>query len=106
MKPATSKNTILNQICNLIPRNLVPQLARKHGVDKKARGFSPWSHVVVCYMLQEGFEQMRQSIENVYDLTGKRSDFKSLLHQQGHGFPGEQRDVAYTFINTILNASS
>ncbi|HPH72714.1 MAG TPA: TraB/GumN family protein, partial [Paludibacteraceae bacterium] len=38
--------TILKQICNQIPRNLVPTLARKHGVDKKARDFSPWSHVV------------------------------------------------------------
>jgi hypothetical protein len=46
MKPAASKNTVLNQICNLISRNLVPKLARKHGVDKKARYFTPWSHVV------------------------------------------------------------
>ena len=52
MKPAASKNTILNQICNLIPRNLVPRLARKHGVDKKARGFSPWSHVVAMLHAQ------------------------------------------------------
>ncbi len=46
MNPAKSKNIVLNQICNQIPRNLVPRLARKHGVDKKARGFTPWSHVV------------------------------------------------------------
>ena len=52
MKPAASKNTILNQICNLIPRNLVPRLARKHGVDKKARDFTPWSHVVAMLHAQ------------------------------------------------------
>ena len=52
MKPATSKNTVLNQICNLIPRNLVPKLARKHGVDKKARYFTPWSHVVAMLHAQ------------------------------------------------------
>ncbi len=46
MNPTKSKHTVLKQICKLIPRNLVSKLARKHGVDKKARSFSPWSHVV------------------------------------------------------------
>lgn len=52
MQPAASKNTVLNQICNLIPRNLVPKLARKYGVDKKARDFTPWSHVVAMLHAQ------------------------------------------------------
>lgn len=38
--------TALYQICKLIPRNVVSKLARKHGVDKKSRTFTPWSHVV------------------------------------------------------------
>ena len=46
MKPAKAKYTMLYQICNLIPQGLVPRLARKHGVDKKSRSFSAWSHVV------------------------------------------------------------
>ena len=37
---------MLRQICNLIPSYLVPRLARETGVDKKARTFSPWSHLV------------------------------------------------------------
>ena len=46
-KPAKrSDYTVLNQICNLIPPLLVPNLARQHGADKKSRTFSPWSHVV------------------------------------------------------------
>ena len=46
-KPAKrSDYTVLNQICNLIPPLMVPNLAREHGVDKKSRTFSPWSHVV------------------------------------------------------------
>ena len=46
-KPAKkSPYTVLNQICNLIPPLMVPNLARAHGVDKKSRTFSPWSHVV------------------------------------------------------------
>jgi len=30
----------------LIPQGLVRKLAKKHGVDRKARTFTPWSHVV------------------------------------------------------------
>ena len=46
-KPAKkSPYTVLNQICNLIPPLLVPNLARQFGVDKKSRTFSPWSHVM------------------------------------------------------------
>ncbi len=52
MKPAKAKYTTLQQICNLIPRNLVAKLAKKHGVDKQARSFSPWSHVVAMLHAQ------------------------------------------------------
>jgi hypothetical protein len=44
--PTRSTFSVLRQICNLIPSFLVPKLAREHGVDKKARKFTPWSHVV------------------------------------------------------------
>jgi len=64
MKPTASKHTILNQICNLIPRNLVPRLASKHGVDKKARSFSPWSHVVA--MLHAQLAQHSEAKGNIY----------------------------------------
>ena len=46
MKPAASKYSVLQQICNHIPRNLVPRLARKYGIDKQSRSFTSWSHVV------------------------------------------------------------
>ena len=46
MKPPLSNVTVLKQIVDLIPRNLVPKLAKKHGVDKRSRSFKPWSHVV------------------------------------------------------------
>ena len=38
--------TALYQVCKLIPNNLVPKLARKHGVNKKSRPFTSWIHVV------------------------------------------------------------
>jgi len=47
MKPAKHEYTILKQICSHIPAHLVPKLARAFGADKKARSFSPWSHIVV-----------------------------------------------------------
>lgn len=44
--PSRSQFAVLRQICNLIPSHLVPKLARESGVDKKARTFSPWSHLI------------------------------------------------------------
>ncbi len=44
--PAKCKVCVLRQLCNFIPGHLVAKLARQFGVDKKARSFSPWSHVV------------------------------------------------------------
>src|SRR5580704_1026385 len=44
--PAVSKLNLLRQICNFIPVFLVARLARETKVDKKARTFTPWSHVV------------------------------------------------------------
>ena len=46
MKPAKHKFTLLKQVIEIIPAYLVPKLARSHGVDKRSRTFSPWSHVV------------------------------------------------------------
>ena len=55
-KPSRGQFAVLRQICNLIPSCLVPKplghelgaewLARETGVDKKARTFSPWSHLL------------------------------------------------------------
>src|SRR6058998_4426378 len=48
--PTTSKLTVLRQLCNYIPTHLVPKLARQTGVDKQARTFDEWSHIVtLCY---------------------------------------------------------
>ncbi len=51
-KPTRCKYAILKQICELIPAYLVPKLAREHGVDKKSRTFSPWSHVLALLYTQ------------------------------------------------------
>ncbi len=45
-KPTRTNLSVLAQLCNLIPGFLTSKLAREFGVDKKARTFSPWSHLV------------------------------------------------------------
>ncbi|MEI8352282.1 MAG: IS4 family transposase [bacterium] len=44
--PAGFSYTILKQVCNLIPPHVVNRLAKVHGVDRRSRDFTPWSHVV------------------------------------------------------------
>lgn len=43
---------MLRQLVELIPAYLAPKLARVHGVDRQARTFSPWSHVVALLYAQ------------------------------------------------------
>ncbi len=50
--PTRSKLSVFRQLCNLIPTQLVAQLARATGVEQKARSFSPWSHVVSLLFAQ------------------------------------------------------
>jgi hypothetical protein len=50
INPTRSQFNILQQVCKLIPGQLVPKLARECKVD--SRGFSPWSHVVALMHAQ------------------------------------------------------
>jgi len=51
-KPTRINLSVLGQLCKLIPPYLVSKVARTHGVDKKARTFSPWSHLVALLYAQ------------------------------------------------------
>ncbi len=51
-KPTKTTLSVLAQLCNLIPSFLVPKIARQCEVDKKARTFSPWSHLVALLYAQ------------------------------------------------------
>ena len=44
--------SVFRQICNLIPAFLVSRLARETGVEKQARTFGPWSHLVALLYAQ------------------------------------------------------
>ena len=46
------KFDVLRQVCNLLPTFLVSRIAKETGVDKKARSFSSWSHVVAMLYAQ------------------------------------------------------
>src|SRR2546425_4229617 len=74
--PTISKLNLLRQICNLIPEFLVSKLARQTGVDKKARSFTPWSHVVSLL-----YAQLTHSIglNDVCDALGLHSGPLSSL---------------------------
>jgi hypothetical protein len=51
-KPANFKLSVFAQLCKLIPGHAVTKLAAEHGVEKKARTFTPWSHVVTLLFAQ------------------------------------------------------
>ena len=50
--PNSRNATVLRQLVELIPSHLVAKLARTHGVEARARTFSPWSHVVALLYAQ------------------------------------------------------
>ena len=51
-QPSRGYPPVLRQLVELIPAYLAPKLARIHGVDRQARTFSPWSHVVALLYAQ------------------------------------------------------
>ena len=51
-KPAKAKLPVLAELCKLIPGHLVAKLARAHGIDKQARTFTAWSHIVSLLFAQ------------------------------------------------------
>ena len=52
MKSSKRKVTVLKQICKLIPGHLVEKLAKRHGVNKQSRTYSPWAHIVSLFYTQ------------------------------------------------------
>src|ERR1051325_7370638 len=46
INPTRSKFSILRQVCNFIPPDLVSKIGRTTGAEDKSRTFTPWSHVV------------------------------------------------------------
>src|ERR1017187_4797625 len=52
MNPSQHSLPVLAQLFKLIPRNLIPKLAKEHGVSKRSRSFTPTSHVLALMHAQ------------------------------------------------------
>lgn len=52
LRPGRGQQTVLRQICELIPTHLVAKLSRACGADRHERTFSCWSHVVTMLYAQ------------------------------------------------------
>ena len=50
--PARHKLSVLHQLSKLIPADIVRRAAKDSGVDKQARAFTPWSHLLTMLYAQ------------------------------------------------------
>jgi hypothetical protein len=97
MTPTKSKYSILAQVCKLIPRNLVVALAIKHGVHKKARSFSPWSHVVSLV-----FAQVSHAL-SLNDVADTMSAHRGVLSTIRNATPPSRNNLSHA--NKVRNAA-
>jgi hypothetical protein len=47
-------------------------------------------------------ENMAENIRSIYSLFGKKENFKTILHLEGHSFIQAHRDAAYKFLEAKL----
>lgn len=97
MKKSKQTLTVLYQICKLIPPNMIPKLARQHGVDKKSRSNTPWSHVVSMI-----YTQLARcvSLNDVCDSLKIHSGYLATIR---HAAPLSRNGLAYA--NKVRDAS-
>jgi hypothetical protein len=78
MNPSKHSLTVLSQLFKLIPRNLIPKLAKEYGVSKKSRSFTPTSHVLALM-----FGQLSHSISlnDICDCLGNHRGALSSMRE-------------------------
>jgi hypothetical protein len=113
-KPTKTNLSVLEQICKLIPGHLVAKLAREHGVDKKARTFSPWSHVVTLLFAHLAHAS---SLNDVCDAikthetwfarirNAKKPTKNTLSHANRNRDPAMAEALFWTLIEQFKNVS-
>ena len=89
MKPAKKQFSILKQVCELIPRNIVSKLAKEYGVDKHSRTFTPWSHVVSMI-----FAQLSHAL-SLNDIADALSNHKSVLTEMRRAVPPSRNGLSH-----------
>jgi hypothetical protein len=96
MKSAKRQFSALKQVFELIPRNLVPKLAKEYGVKQKSRAFSPWSHVVSLI-----FAQLSHAL-SLNDIADTLKNHTSELSGMRHAVPPSRNGLSYD--NKIRNS--
>jgi CubicO group peptidase (beta-lactamase class C family) len=81
---------VLRQLVELIPAYLVPKLARKFGVDKRARTFSAFSHVVALI-----YAQLNHALAWVLSRVSGKS-IAELFQDRFWGKLGMEHDAFFT----------
>jgi hypothetical protein len=92
-----SKFTILRQVCKLIPRTLVSKLSEKHDVNKRARSFTPWSHVVSLV-----YAQLAHSL-SLNDVADSLSVHQRALSEIGSAVPPSRNALSQA--NRVRNSN-
>lgn len=96
MKLTRHNYSVLKQICNLIPRNLVSKLAKEHGVTKQSRAFSPWSHVVTML-----YSQLAHSL-SLNDISDSLSNHEGVVCTIRGAKPPSRNGLSHA--NRVRNA--
>ena len=107
-KPTRTNLSVLAQLCNLIPAFLVSRIARQCGVDKKARTFSPWSHLVALLFAQfthalslnDVCDALRNHAGKLLRIRGAVAPSKNAF---SHANRGRDGDMAQRLLWEILN---
>lgn len=96
MKLTRHNYSVLKQICNLIPRNLVSNLAKEHGVNKQSRSFTPWSHVVTML-----YSQLAHSL-SLNDISDSLGNHEGLVCTIRGAKPPSRNGLSHA--NRVRNA--
>jgi hypothetical protein len=107
-KPSRTNLSVLAQLCNLIPAFLVSKIARQCGVDKKARTFSPWSHLVALLFAQFTHAlSLNDVCDALKNHAGKLIRIREASPPSKNGLSNANRerdgDMAQTLFWEILN---
>ena len=96
MKTVRTNISTLRQIVEFIPGHIVKKLAKKHGVDKQARTFSPWSHVTTMM-----YSQLAHSL-SLNDVCDTLTNHKKELVTIRNATPPSRNGLSHA--NKIRNA--
>lgn len=102
-RPTRCKYAVLHQLCQLIPACLVGQLAAEHGVDRKARTFSPWSHVVALLYAQlahslslhDVCDALRHHAAKLFAIRGATAPSKNALSHANRNRDAEMAEALF-----------